>query len=81
MTREDNSPMKGKGKQFVPHGGRVKLEFPGGAGYGNAFDRDPKLVKRDFARGYISAASAIRDYGLSDEDIHAIEKSIENGEV
>ena len=27
--------MHGKGKQFVPHGRRVMLALPGGAGYGD----------------------------------------------
>lgn len=81
IAREDNSLMKGKGKQFVPHGGRVKLEFPGGAGYGKPSDRDRDLVKRDFARGYISAAVAQTEYGLSDADIREIETAIERGEV
>ena len=81
IAREDNSPMKGKGKQFVPHGGRVKLEFPGGGGYGKPSDRDRDLVKRDFARGYISAAVAQTEYGLSDADIREIETAIERGET
>ena len=33
--------MKGKGKQFVPHGRHVKMTFPGGAGYGTPAERDP----------------------------------------
>lgn len=81
ITREDGSLMKGKGKQFVPFGGRVKLEFPGGAGYGQASERDVAAIKRDFARGYISAASAKRDYGLSDGDIQLIETAILDGEA
>lgn len=80
ITREDGSPMRGKGKQFVENGGRVKLEFPGGAGYGNVSERDIELVKRDFARGYISADAARQEYGLSDADISAITKAIESGE-
>lgn len=80
ITREDDAVMKGKGKQFVPHGGRVKLEFPGGAGYGKPSTRDRELVKRDFARGYISADVARQDYGLSDSDIDGILKAIASGE-
>ena len=54
ISREDGTPMKGKGKQYVPAGGRVKLAFPGGAGYGNPDERDPSLVQRDLDRGYVS---------------------------
>jgi len=61
--------MRGKGKQFVPAGRKVMLSFPGGAGYGDAKDRDRNLVNRDLLRGYISAEAAKRDYGLSDAEI------------
>lgn len=81
ITREDGSPMRGKGKQFVANGGRVKLEFPGGAGYGNVRERDVNLVKRDFARGYISAEAAKSKYGLSQADLDDIANAVENGEA
>ncbi|MFK8083037.1 MAG: hydantoinase B/oxoprolinase family protein [Granulosicoccus sp.] len=81
IAQDDGSPMKGKGKQFVPHGRRVMLAFPGGAGYGNPAERDPVLVKRDLARGYITAEAARRDYGLSDSDISDIERAVKRGEV
>ena len=73
--------MQGKGKQFVPNGRRVKLEFSGGAGYGDPSERDPELVKRDFARGYISAEAAKKDYGLSDSEIEEIKKALALGEA
>ncbi len=80
ITREDGSAMQGKGKQFIPNGGRVKLEFSGGAGYGDPCERDPELVKRDLLRGYISAAAAKRDYALSDAEIEKIEQALARGE-
>ena len=73
--------MQGKGKQFVPHGRRVMLAFPGGAGYGAAEQRDPELVKRDLARGYISAETAARDYGLPARDIEAVQDAVGKGEA
>lgn len=81
IAQDDGAAMQGKGKQFVPHGRKVMLAFPGGAGYGPAAERDPALVKRDLARGYISADAARRDYGLSDEDIQAVETAICKGET
>jgi len=69
ISRSDGENMRGKGKQFVAHGQRVLLAFPGGAGYGKAAQRDPALVRRDLARGYISADSAHQDYGLSEAEI------------
>lgn len=81
IERDDGEPMKGKSKQFVPHGRRVKLEFPGGAGYGDVGQRDRDLVKRDLARGYISAGSAAKDYGLSEDEINSILVAVQTGEI
>nr|MBX2884890.1 hydantoinase B/oxoprolinase family protein [Granulosicoccus sp.] len=81
IHRADGTPMKGKGKQFVGAGDRVVLAFPGGAGYGKPEQRDPDLVRRDLARGYISAETARRDYGLSESDIAQVAASITTGEA
>ncbi len=81
ITRENGTKMKGKGKQFVPAGGRVKLAFPGGAGYGNSAERDENLIKRDLARGYISAEQAKSEYGMNDDQITQIFDAIKNGEA
>jgi len=81
ISQNDGTPMKGKGKQFVHHGARVMLAFPGGAGHGKPSERDPSLVKQDLARGYISADIARRDYGLSESDIASIEDAIKRGET
>ncbi|MXX89788.1 MAG: hydantoinase B/oxoprolinase family protein [Boseongicola sp. SB0665_bin_10] len=81
IARDDGTPMRGKGKQFVPNGRKVMLAFPGGGGYGEPVDRDPSLVKRDLARGYISAETAARDYGLSDENIRTVEEAARKGEA
>jgi len=80
IAQDDGSPMRVKGKQFVPHGRKVMMAFPGGAGYGNPAERDPNLVKRDLARGYISAQSAAKDYGLPQDEIDAIEAAVKSGE-
>ena len=79
IVRSDNEKMKGKGKQFVPHGRRVLLAFPGGAGFGSSKDRDPALVKRDLARGYISREVAIKDYGLKATEADAVVAAVRNG--
>ena len=81
IALDDGSKMRVKGKQFVPHGRKVMMAFPGGAGYGDPSDRDPARVKRDLARGYISPETAARDYGLSDEDIRAVEDAVRKGEA
>ena len=81
IAQDDGAKMHVKGKQFVPHGRKVVMAFPGGAGYGAPADRDPALVKRDLARGYISAETAARDYGLSKGEIEAVEQAVRKGEA
>jgi N-methylhydantoinase B len=81
IAQDNGSKMRGKGKQFVAHGRRVMLAFPGGAGYGNPSDRDPTLIKRDVIRGYISPEAAKRDYGLKDDEIKSILDSVKRGEA
>jgi N-methylhydantoinase B len=81
IGQDDGTKMRGKGKQFVAHGRRVMLAFPGGAGYGKVIDRDPALVKRDLIRGYISPDAASRDYGLNDSEIKSILESVKQGEA
>ena len=81
IVQDDGAAMRGKGKQFVAHGRRVVLALPGGAGYGLASERDQSLVKRDLARGYITAETAAREYGMTDEDIASIQIALANGEL
>lgn len=80
IAQDDGTPMRGKGKQFVPHGRKVMMAFPGGAGYGQTEDRSVDAVKKDLARGYISAASAADDYGLSAADIASVQAAVQRGE-
>ena len=81
IAQDDGAPMRGKGKQFVAHGRRVVMAFPGGAGYGDPAERPTALVKRDLARGYISAEVAASDYGLSAEDVADVQAAVANGDA
>ncbi len=81
IAQDDGTPMQGKGKQFVPAGRRVVLALPGGAGYGKASDRDPALVARDLARGYISVEAAKKAYGMSAEAVDAVLADVAKGET
>ncbi len=80
IAQDDGTAMRVKGKQFVPHGRKVVMAFPGGAGYGDPSERPKALVKRDLARGYISAKTAARDYGLSQDEIDAVAEAVARGE-
>ena len=48
----------------ITRGQRVRLESPGGGGYGQAFERDPDAVARDVALGFVSPISAGTAYGV-----------------
>ena len=80
IAQDDGTAMRGKGKQLIPHGRRVRLAFPGGAGYGAPGDRDKSLVRRDLARGYISSKVAAGTYGLSDAEIAEVQAAVRRGE-
>ena len=46
-------------------GERLRLESPGGGGHGNPRTRPPAQVARDVLRGFVSPASAARDYAVA----------------
>ncbi len=45
-------------------GQRVRIDSPGGGGYGDPLERDHDAVARDVALGYVSTAAAQQDYGV-----------------
>lgn len=51
------------GVRLAP-GARVRLETPGGGGWGEARARDPARVARDVRLGYVTAEAARRDYAV-----------------
>jgi N-methylhydantoinase B len=46
----------------IRRGQKVRLETPGGGGFGDPAARDPARVARDVQLGYVSHAAALRDY-------------------
>ena len=46
-------------------GMRLRLETPGGGGWGAASGRDRAAIARDVALGYVSVEAALRDYGFT----------------
>ncbi len=53
-------------------GQHVRLETPGGGGYGDPLTRDPQAVARDVGLGFVSREAAEADYGVvigSDGDV------------
>lgn len=47
----------------LTRGQAVRLEAPGGGGYGPASERDPTAVARDVAMGLLGGERADEDYG------------------
>jgi N-methylhydantoinase B len=48
----------------IRQGQKVRLETPGGGGFGDPLARDPRHVARDVRLGYVSRESARRDYAV-----------------
>ena len=46
-------------------GDRVSVGTPGGGGYGDPFERDPELVRRDVELGYYTEAGALKLFGVA----------------
>jgi N-methylhydantoinase B len=62
--KERETPASGR---YELHAGeRFFLQSAGGGGYGDPKKRDRASLARDIAEGYVSAASAARDYGNED---------------
>jgi N-methylhydantoinase B len=57
-------------------GDRVEVLTPGGGGYGDPFEREPELVRRDVVRGYYTP-EAVRDlFGVAIDaagEVNAVE--------
>jgi len=62
---EHNPPMASKMLGIsLAQGRKVRLETPGGGGYGDPFARDPEAVASDVRRGFVSVERARADYGV-----------------
>ncbi len=48
----------------IQPGDTIRVSTPGGGGFGNPFDRDPKLVERDVKRGYYNQDQARQLFGV-----------------
>jgi N-methylhydantoinase B len=64
VTLRSGRPIRPKGRQTVPPRDAIRLELPGGGGFGDPRARDPESVREDVRDGLISADEAHRDYGV-----------------
>ena len=61
INREPGNPY---GLTQLGPGDVVIMDAAGGGGYGDPLERDPELVEKDAADGYVSIESAKEDYGV-----------------
>ncbi|WP_288586954.1 hydantoinase B/oxoprolinase family protein [uncultured Methylobacterium sp.] len=52
----------------IKAGERVRLETPGGGGFGHPAERNREALQRDLRLGYVSPEAAARDYALTTGD-------------
>jgi N-methylhydantoinase B len=57
--------MRGKKKKFMPHGKKIMIAFPTGAGFGCIFERRAAVILGDLAGGHITAQTAEALCGLA----------------
>jgi N-methylhydantoinase B len=69
VSLASGKPLRGKGQQTVPPGERLRLELPGGGGFGDPRERDPRAVRADVRNGLISAEAAAALYGSTAETV------------
>jgi N-methylhydantoinase B len=58
-----------KSTHVLGAGDAVRVQTPGGAGYGDPADRDPAAIARDYRHGKLTADRIREDYGLAVEDL------------
>jgi N-methylhydantoinase B len=58
-------PIRSKGRQTVSGGDFIRLELPGGGGFGDPATRDPDQVAADVADGLITRDTALQQYRVA----------------
>ena len=53
--------------------GVLRCQMPGAGGYGDPMERDRALIVHDLEEGYITPKSALRDYGLTEDELEQID--------
>jgi N-methylhydantoinase B len=65
-------PIPSKGSIQVTQGDTIRVESPGGGGYGPSWERDAELVLRDVQEGKISTSRAKECYGVAIDTEHCL---------
>jgi N-methylhydantoinase B/oxoprolinase/acetone carboxylase alpha subunit len=64
VSLRSGRPIRPKGRQTVPPRDTIRLELPGGGGFGDPRVRDPQRVRDDVLDGLITADEALNDYAV-----------------
>ena len=62
---------KKSGNQLKANG-VLRCQMPGAGGYGNPLERSRELLIKDLEEGYVSPESAMRDYGMTQEELDSV---------
>ena len=61
-----------KSGNLLKANGVLRCQMPGAGGYGNPLERSRELLIKDLEEGYVSPESAIRDYGMTQEELDSV---------
>ncbi len=61
-----------KSGNILKSGGILRCQMPSAGGYGNPLERSRELLVKDLEEGYVSPESAMRDYGMTEEDLSKV---------
>jgi N-methylhydantoinase B len=67
-------PIRPKGRQTVAGGDIIRLELPGGGGFGDPAERDPEQVAADVADGLYTREAAELDYRVALTEDGAVDR-------
>ena len=65
MSLASGRPIRPKGRQTVPGADFIRLELPGGGGFGDPLERDMDKVAEDVREGYVGAEVAREVYRVA----------------
>lgn len=71
-TEEARTVDSKKSGNLLKANGVLRCQMPGAGGYGNPLERSRELLIKDLEEGYVSPESAIRDYGMTQEELDSV---------
>lgn len=61
-----------KSGNLLKANGVLRCQMPGAGGYGTPLERSRELLIKDLEEGYVSPESAMRDYGMTQEELDSV---------